>query len=338
MSLFTRTILLMSIFLLAFALAQGVDVLVDSSPSGIDRFVAARNTNRAIAYQTVAVRGGRVAVSTPGTNVETNQDVPVEGNPGSSVKRSESKVAEAAFKAAMHRQALDAEASKYVVGYEEGGKQIPGIDALNESIAKDSKRSTDALLGLNRVGDDFRAFGLTLKAHRNTINSSMQAVFNLDYQFHRALVDTNALKAERLQLEADEGRVRADIRGLEDRNYNLNRAFERTIKTLGMYEKYDPTLSAAAANTGKPWLRGEVVRVASDRMSGLVWVNIGAEDGAITGQRLAIYREGRFVAYLRVQSTGPGESLARLEQEFLRGERIQENDQVRVAQNFGKNG
>jgi hypothetical protein len=78
-----------------------------------------------------------------------------------------------------------------------------------------------------------------------------------------------------------------------------------------------------------------VVRVAEDRMSGLVWVNIGKEDGASEGQRMAISRGGRFVAYVRLQSIGPGESLARLEPAFRGVERILETDQVTVAANFG---
>jgi len=335
MSLFTRTILLMSIFVLAVTMSAGLNLLNDSSASAIDRFVAARNQNRAIAYQTVALQGGRVATSTPGRTIDDNQEIAAEGNPGATVKKSESMIADAAWEAFLTRSQLEAEANKYVTGWTEAGVQKPSLAQLNEQIASGSKKYRDELLGLNKIGDDFRSFAIQIGNYRNTIAGSMQAIFNLDYQVHRAVIDMNALKAERLQIEAEEGRVRADIRELENQNYNLNRSFEQTVKTIAMYEKYAPEIRAAANREGRPWLRGEVVRVADDRMSGLVWINIGTEDGAIEGQRLAIHREGRFIAYVRVQSVGAGESLARLEPGFRDGERIATSDQVRVAANFG---
>ncbi len=330
MSLFTRSILLLSIFVLAVTLSTGIAKLGDSSASATDRFVAARNLNRAIAYQTIQVQGGRVAKTGHG-NHEDTQDIPLEDGAKSYVAKADSLIADAAILTHLDRKKLAAEAAKYDTGWD--GK--PGIAELSNQISAGNRAARDRVMEITRFGDELRQVAVQLNSYRNVIQSAMQGIFNMDYEVHRALVDLNALRAERLQLTADEGRTRDAIRALEEDNWKISKDYERVATIIGMYEKSDPTIRAKANTTGKPWLRGVVTRASEDRYSGLVWVNLGQEDGIQEGQRFAIYRGGSFVAYVRIQSVNPGESLARMEEAFRGVERVLPNDTVRVATNFG---
>jgi len=330
MSLFTRSILLLSIFVLAVTLSTGIAMLGDSSPSATDRFVAARNQNRAIAYQAIQVQGGRVART--GSNLhEDTAEIPPEHATFATVAKVDSLIADAAIRTHLDRKQLAAMAARYDTGWEGN----PGISELNEQIGASTRAARDRVMEITRFGDELRQVQVQLNSYRNVIQSGMQSIFNMDYEVHRALVDLNALKAERLQLTVDEGRTRDAIRALEEDNWKISRDYERVATIVGMYEKLDPRIRAEADSKGKPWLRGVVTRASEDRHSGLVWVNLGQEDGIQEGQRFAIYRGGSFVAYVRIQSVNPGESLARMEEAFRGVERVLPNDTVRVATNFG---
>lgn len=332
MSLFTRTILLLSIFVLAVLLAAGIILLTDPSPTPIDRFVAARNLNRAIAYQTVAIEGGRVAKTGSGSLYESSHAVPAEARPGSEVKPMESQIGDAALFYAVEVAAMD----ELLANLNSGAS---GINALKQQIAAETRRRREAMQNLVRIGDEFRAYAIQMDSYREAIGGSIGVVFDLDAVVHAGMDDLRSIRAEELQIQVDEGRTIEAIRALEEQNYQISRAFQSTAEKIGMYEKIDPTLSNSAAEVGKPWLRGSVVRASEDRMAGLVWINIGKEDGVTEGQRLAVYRGDRFVAHMRVQSVNPGESLARLEEAFrVGGERILPDDQVRVSTNFATRG
>jgi hypothetical protein len=334
MSLLTRMVLLLSLVVLSVAMAAGLFIQNDNSPSGIDRFVSARNVKEAVAYQTVRTSGGIVPASAGLTTVEAGAVYEAAARPGSNVAADKSLLWRESWRAYIGLKKLELEAEKYRKGWSEGGKDVPNLDKLREDIAKNIRIHHEEAAGFAKVEDDLTNLGVTLSSYSESISRFSSFAFSLDYEVHQKLADANALRAEKMQIEVDTSRLLANKQGLEEENNRLSNAFSRAAITVATYDRRDPALRGQAGSAGKPWIRGEVTKTSADNLSGLVWFNLGSVDGIKVGQRLAVEHNGAFVAYMRVESVNANDALGRLEEGFRGTARVNSNDTVRAPSNF----
>jgi hypothetical protein len=325
MSLLTRTILILSLVVLSVAIAAGLMLHADSSPSGIDRFVAARNHNEAVAYQTAKLVGGRVAKA--GGMISANMGDKLladDQRPGSDVQLKDSQLARDTARAAAELQAARDEIVKLAL-------DDAGIATLNDRV-------TQARAGLRKTTADFSkiegtlsSLAVTLESYSASISRYFQLALNLDFEVQAVLADITPLRLEAAQINADTARIELNARGLETEVDRLQAQFNRAAQTLADYEKRMPSLRYEASVAGKPWLRGAVTQASTDILSGFVWINLGEVDGVRPGQRFAIHRDGRFIAHMRIESVGPDRAEGRLEEGFRGAVKVAVNDSVRAA-------
>lgn len=324
MSLLTRTFLLLSLMISAIAIAAAYEFGSAANGSPVDKLVAERNMRRALAYRTVFLQGGSVATSFPGNSWGAASAASDEARPGSKVTGSESVLAEVARLATVALSDMTAAVAQQQEGTTADRQAIDAATVKRRAANNSIRQSTEGLL----------VFGGQLSTYAKPLTVYTNLMFNLDYDIQRMSRQRDAERVEVAQLVLDAGRLRSDLVGLEDAHLNLSRKFERVVTRLANYAKYAPDLPAQAEQVASPWVRGTVVDASANSAVGLVWLSVGRQDGVEAGQKFAVYRDDKFVAYVRVDNVERNRAQASLLTEFRGNTNVVAGDTVRAAVNF----
>lgn len=338
MGVFSRTMMMLTLAWLVGLFVMFMFMGNSSEPSWREKFIAERNVRRAIAYRYVDIKGGMVAESGHGFGQDADNDsmtpeslgnAPIEGASPPTDPLPGTKVVQSLLK--VERDAGSAQSGNF-----EAAKS--SVEATNTQLMQDivtfqrSRREHDQRLAA--VRESARKFATQMDSFRHVLASDQQRMFNLDYEYHRAMVETDALKAELAQVQNDIARADSQAMTLEDVYYELAKSYDKTVRILSWYEQAAPDLRQMADTTGRGWLRGKVVAVGGDPRTGVVSISIGEHEGVKVGQRFTIFRNGSFVAKMIVENVQKNGATGRLLEEF-RGTVIAEGDGVKTSEAFG---
>ena len=337
MSLFTRTMMLLCLMALMLSFGVGLREANDKSPTDTDRFVAARNYRRAIAYRQVDYVGGQVGRPDAGTNMIYSDSITEEPQRvGAKIESKFSLAAMEAYKANILEKDLTAERDRLEAGGKDAnGVNQPSIADLMNQIADEHRKDRANTAKLKLIEGRVRVFANEIDSYSYMIQSFQQKIFNLDYEVQIAIIERNALLAEQAQVVANAGRIIADTSTIEDHNADTNKEYARVARLLGDYDTRDPELRAWAARVGNPWLRGVVMRAHEDSRIGTVWISIGEQDGVKSGQLFSIHRGNQFVGRMRVESVERNGAVGRLTEEFRGMAQVRAYDRIRATANLG---
>lgn len=347
MGVFSRTMLMLTMAWLVGLTVVFVIRISDPEPSWREKFVAEANIRRALAYRYVDIMGGTVGNrgALAGNDAETQLDpeslgaapygmegesgggLSADGLAGSQVRKSDSLLQIEKDKGTNDQTTF------------EGSKK----DLANEiiktqgEIADYQRKRREADARLAQVRENARTFAAKMQAFRYIIASIQQKVFNIDYEIQRVMIERDALAVEYVQVQNDIARIDKQTIALEDRYYDLAKSYDKTVKTVALYEQMDPALRRMADTAGRGWLRGRVMGVGDDPRTGVVSISIGTNEGVEEQQVFSIYRNGEFLGRMRVESVSHNSATGRLMEEFRGRVMVLENDLVRTAQPFGGN-
>jgi hypothetical protein len=337
--------------MLSIAWLVGINVTflymsLSPEPSWRDKFVAERNVRRAIAYRYTRLKGGRVAESAHGFGLASeSQQLPAEGMnrapygldgengnaggpeqyPGAEVRTQHSLIE-------LERQRGDAARAAKTTRISEAEKEVV---ALQAQISTANRQRREEFGKLGTVRDTAKLFGAEMEAFRYIISSFQQRVFNIDYEIHRVTIERDALAAELAQIRGDFGRVSEQIVTLEDQHYELRKNYERTVKTLGLYQTLDKDLPRLADEVGRGWLHGQVIAVGADPRTGIVTISIGSQDGVALFQEFTVYRGTQFLGKIQIEEVDANHAIGRLKPEFRGKVTVVEGCKVKSAEAFG---
>ncbi|MDH5641884.1 MAG: hypothetical protein OEY28_11375 [Nitrospira sp.] len=340
MGVFSKTMLMLTIAWLVGLNVTFFFLNGDPDASWREKFLAEANTRRAIAYRYVAIKGGLVGERGHGhgnPKNAANQKMEAESlgrAPGASASTDPLPGAKIAgdFSLIGKETELGESTTKAFAA------AIGGVNTDNNNLLDEITRLDRERRGHNdkfaRMSDEIKQFGAQMKAYQYTIAVAQQKVFNLDYEIQRIIVERDALAAELAQVENDIDRIKGQQIAQEDVLYDLYRRFEHTVRVLALYEQLDPNLRTMADTAGRDWLRGRVVAVGDDPRTGVVTISIGSEDGVEENQVFTVYRRGRFLARMRVESMTEDSATGTLLPEFRGRVAVLENDGVKASKAF----
>ncbi len=327
MGLWTRTTLLFLLALLSLTLGLGLTEVFKNEPSDIDHFVATRNLRRAIAYRVVDYQGGKVAKSSSGDRFDDTAEALPEKHPGAEIPVKFSLIALEAHETNLAIEEL----TKANNELRNGSDDKPGIEELKKRIAEWNHQRREKTNKFGLIENVVRVFAMEVDSYSYTIENLAQQAFNLAHETREAELSNGALRKEIEKVRLAGGRLKRDLIDLEDHNYDTNKKLAKTIKTLALYDTYEPDLRALSNRIGNPWLRGVVVRSHEDSRVGVVWISIGKQEGVQVGQVFSIHRQGNFIGRIQIESIERNRAVGRLLEEFRGIAQIYPHDRVRAT-------
>lgn len=324
MSLWTRLVHLLTLVIVTIVMAVAITRTgAEESSSSLDELIAERNLRRAIAYRAVSLQGGQVAGSFPGSSssVSDSATPAPEGNSGAEIAPANSLMG-------VTMAAKNSELATVVSKVEEA-KQ--GLTTSDEELRKNAEEFVAAVADIRKNTAELKVFAEEIDTYQAPISTYTNLLFNLDYEIQEMSRDRDSLRVEVEQVRHDEGRLMHDMAALENANYALSRDHSRAIRMAARYSALVPEIATAAASVGDPWVDGRVVQASEDSRLGLVYISIGSQDGISRGQKLAIYRNNAFVAYMRVEAVERNRAQGSLLNQFRGRVGVNAGDEIRAA-------
>jgi hypothetical protein len=346
MGVFSRTMLMLTLAWLVGLIITFLFLDRQGENDWRDRYIAEANIKRALTYRYVDLAGGRVAESATDKGFQ-NAEVALQAESiGAAPWGLPGDTASAGSTDALPGALIAPADSLIEQERRHGGTQVAQIAAqqaqvqqqileLNNRIAEAnrSRRANESQIAA--LGASASEFAGKMESYRGVISSSLQLIFNMDYENQRLLIEHDALVAELAQVQNDLRRIQGQQLELEDSYYELSKGYEGTVKLLAWYEQADPNLRRMADAAGRGWLRGRVVGVGGDPRTGVVSISLGRNEGVFVGQTFSVFRGDRFLARLVVESVQPNSAVGRLQDEFRGRVLVHEGDSVRTSQPFG---
>jgi hypothetical protein len=315
-----------------------------SEPSWREKYVAEANIRRAIAYRVVDAAGGTVAEYGHGHGTDSdNQAMAAEslgaapyGLPDQGGSLSTDALPGAKLPGNLSQIDLERQRGTGQDLAMEEAKQaaIAQNKELNSAIANALRKRREHEARVDAVREAARTFAAQMESFQYSIAADQQRVFNLDFEIHRLMIETDALTSELAQVKNDIERVNGQSITLEDSYYELSKSYDRTIKVLAWYEQAVPNLRQIADTAGSGWLRGKVVAVGDDPRTGIVSISVGSQEGVKVNQIFTIFRNEKFVARMVVESVKANIAVGRVLDEF-KGTIVAEGDSVKTAEVYG---
>lgn len=348
MGVFSRTMLMLTLAWLVGLVVTFSYMHGSTEDNWRDKFIAEANIRRALAYRTVDIRGGMVADRAHGHGLDSdnqalipeNLGTPPYGLPGenASAPGDETPLPGANILPELSLIALERENSLASLDNTQRERQQieEQIENLRDQISQHQSERRAHVQNLANVREAAASFAQEMRSFQFIILSHEKTVYNLDMEIKRAMIERDALTAELAQVRNDIERIDGQQVTLEDSLYDLSKDYESVIKLLAWYEQAEPDLRIMADSTGRPWLRGKVVGVGDDPRTGVVSISIGENEGVFEGQTFSIYRDGRFIGRMIVESVRKNIAVGRLAEEFRGKQFVMVQDSVKTAAPYGQ--
>lgn len=205
-------------------------------------------------------------------------------------------------------------------------KQLRQAQMLEKQTNDEVMQRTETLKINADIEKRVSNFIAAMKAYKASLETFIRKNNALVFSYQDNIRQYESLATEYIRMQLEYRKLSEEHRAISDSFLTAQDESQKLTLAIEEYERKNPGIKELSETHG-PMVEGMVVS-AAEPPSGVVVINIGANEGVIRGMRLSVFRGSEFIARIRVNRVDPTQAICVVENEYLQT-RIRQGDIVR---------